>query len=107
KVMDYLNSPLELKSVSAVDGFYSWKDEYKSEAKSFAFLPEKLKTVTKDIEAYFVYSWHYDKLNKDVDLTKVIYNIHLSSNGEKYVVKNEIVFKLKSELIFRSPIRFH
>ena len=100
---------LELSSVNAVDGYYSWKKEYNSQAESFEQLPDKFKTIKKDIKAYFVYSWYYDKLrkNENVDLIKVTTKINLSSNGEKYNILKENIFKLKSELIYRNPIRFH
>lgn len=101
------NRTLKLKSVHAVDGFYSWKEEYKSEAENFELLPEKFKTVDKDIKAYFVYSWHFDKHDENIDLIKVATKINLTSNGERINVFKENVFKLKSELNFKNPVRFH
>ncbi|MDB4754880.1 hypothetical protein OAF80_00330 [bacterium] len=100
-------TPIKLNSVSALDGYYNWKDDHKSKAVNFELLPEKFKRVDKDIEAYFVYTWNFDKQDENLDLIEVTTKIHLSSNGEKYYISKRNSFELITELIFRSPIRFH
>ncbi|MFC7000044.1 hypothetical protein [Rufibacter roseus] len=102
-----IGEPLELDSVYAIDGFYSWKEEMNYKSKSFPLLPDKFKTVSKSIEAYFVYSWRF-KINKiHVDTVQVKVNTTVKSKNRTYRIEETYPFELKSRIYFRSPIRAH
>lgn len=104
---DSATDTFELQSVQALDGFYQWEEEKNGEAKSFKELPSHLKSVSKDIEAYYAYSWTFNTANHNINSVNVSLEIDLSSNGKELKIKENKRFKLNSELIFRNPIRFH
>lgn len=99
--------PFELDSVYAIDGFYSWKKEMNSKAKAFHLLPETFRTVSKEIRAYFVYSWHFKTKGLNTDTVQVKVNTTIKSKNRTYRIKETYLFELKSRIYFRSPIRAH
>lgn len=102
-----LEKPFELDSVYAIDGFYSWEEEMNSKAKAFHLLPETFKTVSKEIRAYFVYSWHFKTKRLNTDKVQVRVIAAIESNNRTYKIEETYSFELKSRVYFRSPIRAH
>lgn len=97
----------KLKSLSATDGFYSWKEERNIEVKSFQELPDKFKIVDKSNRAYFVYFWEYIANKNECENLDLNYSIELSVSGKEYMIEGNKKFKIKSETVFRNPIRIH
>lgn len=107
KIINNSHNDIKLLEVNATDGFYNWVEEKNGKAPTFEKLPKHLKEISKEIEAYFLYNWSFKSKENKNDYIR----INLSGNllvGEKRIVLNRnINLKLKSEIIFRSPIRFH
>jgi|TARA_R110001606_G_C15087076_1_gene617997 hypothetical protein len=97
----------KLKSLSVTDGFYSWKEERNIKVENFRVLPDKFTIVDKSNRAYFVYFWEYIANKKDCETLDLNYNIELSVSNKEYKIEGNKKFKIKSETIFRNPIRFH
>lgn len=100
-------SEIKLIEVTATDGFYNWDAEKNGKAETFEKLPTKLKEISKEIRAYYLYSWNF-KTNgmekKDLEI-RVLGNLLIE--GKRKVFERNIKMKLTNKIVFRSPIRFH
>lgn len=104
-IINNYHSHTKLLEVKATDGFYNWVEEKNGKASTFEKLPKHLKEINKEIKAYFLYNWKFKSNENDYLKINVSGNLLV---GEKRIVLNRnINLKLKSEIIFRSPIRFH
>ncbi len=97
----------KLKSLSAKDGFYNWREERNIEVENFQALPDNFTIVDKSNKSYFVYFWEYTANKKESENLELNYNIELSVSNKEYNIEGNKKFKIKSETIFRSPIRAH
>jgi hypothetical protein len=98
---------LELEAVSAVDGFYSWKEDKNVSRSSCAELPAELRTISKDIKAYFVYSWSFTGQLLDASEIAVDLDLLFEAGNKAYKISNTLHFQIESEWVFENPIRFH
>lgn len=106
-LIDNVNGEIELKEVSATDGFYSWLEEKNGKAKNFEKLPIHLKTLSKEIKAYFAYVWDFKSNGKAKEELEIKIYLKMMVENKLVVINKNIKLKLKNETIFRSPIRFH
>ena len=96
-----------LKAVGAVDGFYSWKEDKNVSRKSFAELPPESRTISKDTEAYFLYSWSFTGQLLDASEIAVDLDLLVEAGDQSYKISDTLNFQLQSEWVFENPIRFH
>jgi len=101
------NGEIELKEVSATDGFYNWVEEKNGKAQTFDKLPKHLKNISKEIEAYFLYDWDFKSNGIAKDSLEIKIYQKLIVENKLIVINKNIKLKLTNETIFRSPIRFH
>lgn len=106
-IINNSHNDTKLLEVNATDGFYNWVEEKNGKAPTFEKLPKHLKEISKEIEAYFLYNWEFKSKENKKDYIRINILVNLLV-GQKRIVLNRIInLKLKSEIIFRSPIRFH
>ena len=96
-----------MKEVSASDGLYNWVKEKNGTAKIFDMLPKHLKTIEKDIQAYFVYCWSFNFYSKKPENIEIELSILFDVDNNQVQLKKIIEMKLSKEFVFKSPIRFH
>ena len=101
------NGEIELKEVSATDGFYNWVEEKNGKAQTFDKLPKHLKNISKEIEAYFLYDWDFKSNGIAKDNLEIKIYQKLIVENKLIVINKNIKLKLTNETIYRSPIRFH
>ena len=101
------NGEIELKEVSATDGFYNWVEEKNGKAQTFDKLPKHLKNISKEIKAYFVYNWDFKSIGKPKNNLEIKIYQKLLVEDKIVTINKNIKLKLTDEIIYRSPIRFH
>lgn len=106
-IINNLNGEIELKEVSATDGFYNWVEEKNGKAQTFDKLPKHLKNISKEIEAYFLYDWDFKSNGRAKDNLEIKIYLKLMVENKLVVIDKNKKLKLTNETIYRSPIRFH
>jgi hypothetical protein len=106
-IINNLNGEIELKGVSATDGFYNWVEEKNGKAQTFDQLPKHLKTISKDIEAYFLYDWDFKSSGMAKDNLEIRVYQKIMIEDKIIVINKNFKLKLIDEIIYRSLIRFH
>ena len=101
------NGEIKLKEVSATDGFYNWVEEKNGKAQTFDKLPKHLKNISKEIKAYFLYDWDFKSNGRAKDNLEIKMYQKLRVENKLVIINKNIKLKLTSEIIYRSPIRFH
>lgn len=106
-ITNNLNGEIELKEVSATDGFYDWVEEKNGKAQTFDKLPKHLKNISKEIKAYFVYNWDFKSNGKPKNNLEIKIYQKLLVEDKIVTINKNLKLKLTDEIIYRSPIRFH
>lgn len=106
-IINNSHNDIKLLEVTATDGFYNWVEEKNGKAPTFEKLPNHLKEISKEIKAYFLYNWNFKSTENKKDYIRINVSGNLLVGEKRIVINRNINLKLKSEIIFRSPIRFH
>ncbi len=106
-IINNYHNHTKLLEVNATDGFYNWVEEKNGKAPTFEKLPKHLKEISKEIKAYFLYNWNFKSNENKNDYIRINFSGNLLVGEKRIVLNRNIKLKLKSEIIFRSPIRFH